>query len=461
MSKRAQHYPLPNNYFHCHELSPAHLETFVRLGKKALRGFLDKTLYPEPDLSWNYDSESDGVKLFEGSIASKGLTLNKNTIPYRALGKVSGTIEEVAALHDFGSRDQCLQYIKHVSPDVVDMVQLYSLLQPSLTRPHRRMYIKWSAARSPMPMIKDRDFVYLESQDEFVFASGRRGWGFCQLSVDVPAAPCLRETALGLMRGTLYHTGMVFLETETPGILDVIYHIATDLRGSIPHWVRRMGIKRRAQQIAHLQEHLHNMRVTARPVKAYSLGAGRRATKCVHCGACVRFRVGTNCKSCTEPVCSKCSTNWKVQKDGVDVHVRVCTQCASSAQDAALWETNSSVHLSATLSGSRSGSSRVEDRVDTLQMFYESVTPGRERFLSIDDGLLTMSKPLVSPRESTTATAMDLSYLDMYGDHADLEASVATDSTGYDDDDVTKSTILSTTDGTEMARFLDRLTLTR
>ncbi|OQR85822.1 hypothetical protein ACHHYP_11319 [Achlya hypogyna] len=455
MSKRGgSQYPLPHNYFHCPELTPAHADSLTRLGKKALRSFLDKTLYPDDNLTWNYDSDCDGVKLFEGSIASKGLHLNKATIPYRALGKISATVEEVAALHEFDTRDKCLQYIKHLAPDLVDMIPLYTLLEPSVTRPHRRMFVKWSAGRSPMPMIKDRDFVYLESQDDFVFASGRRGWGFCQYSIELPFAPCLRDTTLGLIRGTLYHTGMVFLESDTPGVLDVIYHIASDFKGSIPHWVRRMGIKRRAQQITHLNEHLHTRRVSTRPAKHYSLGSGRRSTKCVHCGTCVRFRVGGNCKSCNEPVCSKCSRNWRVQRESGDVHVRVCNSCASSAQDASLWESSSSMYLSSTLSSSRSGSSaaKTDERfeADNLQILYESVTPGRERFLSIDDGLLTMGKPVEGPVRNTTAiSAVDLSYLSMYGGnvpcHPDAE-DPATSSAGYDEDDLTKSTVLSTAD---------------
>ncbi|OQS06730.1 hypothetical protein THRCLA_01241 [Thraustotheca clavata] len=464
--KKSLHYPLPNNYFQCPELSDAHHDAFLKLGKTNLHNFLEKTMYPDESMVWHFDSDWDGVKLYEGSIVNKGLVIDKHNIPYRAIAKVHATIDEVANLHDFNTRDQCLQYIEHITSDMVDMIPLYTLHTPSPKHPHRRMYLKWCATHSPMPMIKDRDFVYIEAQDEFLFASGRRGWGLCQYSVDLPFAPCLQETAMGLVRGTLYQTGIVFLESDTAGVLDVIYHIASDFKGSIPHFVCKMGIKKRAHQIHAINEYIHHERIHSRPAKTYSLGAGRRTIKCVSCGENVRYRVGTNCKSCHEPVCSKCSTNWHVHNDGIEVTVRVCHHCAASAQDAALWETSSSRHLTST--SSRSGShfapSKVDEHIDmeNLKILYDNLTPHHGRFGSVDDGVLTLN--LKAPNQTTTphsTQALDLSYLTVYTDThkpEPLRRRIHQDSHDDDEDEPTRLSTLTKEEDPELARLINRKT---
>ncbi|KDO21047.1 hypothetical protein SPRG_13838 [Saprolegnia parasitica CBS 223.65] len=347
MTKRQ--YPLPADYFRCPALTHDERAYFIQLGDKTFHTFLEKTVTkPDPSLEWRSAGRQHGVKLLEAHSTS-GHRFDHGILPFRAIAKVTGTIEEVAALHDFDTRDKCLTYMNQYDSmgDVLDIIPLYTFIERSADLPSlHQVYVKWVACASPVPMIHDRDYLYIETQNEFILESGQRGWAYCQHSITLPSVPPLRNhTGLNLVRGSLYHTGCVFLESETPGVLEVTYHIASDFKGAMPQWVRRLGLKRRATNVAKVNDFIHEQRLSACRMRTQL--ECRPTLHSKHCHLCDRsfaLRRPRNCHACGEVVCSRCSKPWRLS--GIfrlgPATVCVCHACSSAVRD------GTSLHFSAT-----------------------------------------------------------------------------------------------------------------
>ncbi|KDO21074.1 hypothetical protein SPRG_13867 [Saprolegnia parasitica CBS 223.65] len=304
-----------------------------------------------------------------------GLKLDRHTLPYRAIGRVQATLPEVAGLHNFDTRDKCLEYIYEYAGDIMDMMPLYTLA--SSDDGMHRMYLKWVACATPVPVVRDRDFVFLETQDAFE-RDGRRGWAFCQYSVDLACCPSLKDTEMNLVRGTLNYTGAVFLETDEPGVLDVIYHVATNFKGHIPVLLRKIHIRHRAaRKILSIQDYLQRRR-NYTGVRSSLLDPSRCAV-CAH--SSTRFQRLRACHGCHLPVCAHCSRKWS--RHGAP-SVRVCQLCSA---------------------GARQG----------LISSMRSTSSGRT-FSSSSSSSSSMSSGIRSPRHTMVgrSTEMDLSYLNLY-----------------------------------------------
>ncbi|OQR86611.1 hypothetical protein ACHHYP_10358 [Achlya hypogyna] len=338
MTKRQ--YPLPADYFRCPELTPEERAYFVALGDKTFAAFLEKTVVaPDTSVRWRSAGRHHGVRLLE----AHGRRFDQGVVPFRAIAKVHGTLQEVAALHDFDSRDKCLRYLRQhdATADLLDVIPLYTFIERSPAAPSlHQVYVKWVAMESPVPMIHDRDYLYLETQNEFFLPSGQRGWAYVQHSITLPSVPPLRNhTGLNLVRGSLYHTGCIFLESdETPGVLDVTYHIASDFKGAMPQWVRRLGLKRRAQNVAKVNDLIHEARLSACRMRTQLECRPTITSK--HCHLCDRsfaLRRPRNCHACGHVVCSRCSKPWRLT--GIFLQgsaaVCICHACSNAVRDGA------------------------------------------------------------------------------------------------------------------------------
>ncbi|OQR85180.1 hypothetical protein ACHHYP_12162 [Achlya hypogyna] len=363
------HYPVPTGFFRCPPLPEAETAHYLDLGDKVLRKFLKKTLLPDPSVVWRPTGEADGVELFAGeSTTSK---LGKGVIQYRAKARLHATLDEVSALHAFESRKRCYEYTQLYNHDILDMITLYNCLPRSDAHPLRQVYVKWTAMQSPVPFIHDRDFCFVEAQDTFSLTSGLRGWAFCQHSIALPWCPPLHDTQLKLVRGSIYHTGCVFLETATPGVLDVIYQLATDLKGSIPSYVRKLALRRRARKITVISDFVHARRLMQVPMKTRDeLMDTTRSKQCYLCdkpffGLAKRH----NCHGCGEPLLAAFSRECVNQ----GAHFRRLSRSVSSSQ--------SSVE--------HTPRNEPEDVVDPILLLTQYGEPLQTEKPSVDLGYLT------------------------------------------------------------------------
>ncbi|OQS02846.1 hypothetical protein THRCLA_04823 [Thraustotheca clavata] len=435
---RTMKYPLEDNFFRCPKLSASQQQHYLEQGDKILRTFLDKTLKRDESMRWSFVGEYDGVRLLEGDIP--GLKLDKSTVPFRAVTKIHATLEEIADMHAFETRALCRRFVQNYAHDVLDMITLHNLLERTPNRPLKQVYIKWSVCESPVPMIKDRDFVYIESQDIFKLSSGRRGWALCQNSIELPYVGSLQKTPLQAIRGTLNHTGSVYIETDTPGVLDVIYHISSDMKGNIHHWVRKQAMKRRARHVAVLNDYIHENRLAQVELKAKSeLYATQNHQQvqdnpvhnCSLCERGLRPQQVRFCQSCAEPVCSSCSRKWRLPNMATDQpSVRICNICSAAVRSGQVIadDGNHSVVSRTASDASSSGSHHSESKMRAtsdarkLSMTHEQHKPrdinmARHRSVEAEDvnqAVLRSKKSehLIRYDEDT----MDLSYLNLYHD---------------------------------------------
>lgn len=94
--------------------------------------------------------------------------------------------------------------------------------------------------------------------------SGRRGWVLARESVSLPICPPL--SGMHLVRATTERSGMVFLESETTGLLNVIQMSMIDFKGSLPRLMSRVAIRRRLAEVLHLNRFLHERRLSHEPI---------------------------------------------------------------------------------------------------------------------------------------------------------------------------------------------------
>ncbi|KDO28523.1 hypothetical protein SPRG_06381 [Saprolegnia parasitica CBS 223.65] len=430
-------YPLDDNFFRVPPLSLAARQSFLDQGDKILRTFLDKTLKRDESMRWSFVGEYDGVRLLEGDIP--GLKLDKSITPFRAVTKIHATLEEIAEMHACATRAQCKRFIHNYAHDVLDLITLHSLIERSAAHPLKQVYVKWTVCESPVPIIKDRDFVYLESQDLFKLSSGRRGWALCQNSIELPYVQSLQKTPLQAVRGTLNHTGSVYIETDTPGVLDVIYHISTDMKGNIHHWVRKQAMKRRARHVAALNDFVHQARLASVALKSEAELYTPSSTMVVHnCSLCMRDLARARfCQSCAEPVCSRCSRKWRLPNTPADQpSVRICNVCSSAVRSGRL--TSDDGHSSAPSEVSSNGSDVKPRKHSSIASDVGTDAKARKSSMPVEptSGSTTVAAPRrrtvdaveMTPTKTTTTTksktiggplridedTMDLSYLKLY-----------------------------------------------
>ncbi|OQS06733.1 hypothetical protein THRCLA_01239 [Thraustotheca clavata] len=285
------------------QLTSEQEQEYLHLGEDSFQSLLERVLNT-PNIPWQAEDQYDGVSIFEEKHEPHHLS-------YRMISKINATIEELARIHDFSSPANCKCYVSEYATDIINMETLHSFIERTKERPFRQAYLKWNAIRSPVPMIFcHRDFVYVETQDEFELNSGLRGWAFAQRSIKAPFAPKLYD--FGYARGELLDTGCVYLETEIPGVLDVIYCLRINFNGSMPSWARRIGLRARARGLDLMNDRVHRLRLCSQHLRSpESCDCKTTTNSCFICQKLQHFK-HKHCQSCGKVVCAGCSRTWKL-----------------------------------------------------------------------------------------------------------------------------------------------------
>ncbi|KAH9100401.1 hypothetical protein LEN26_015883 [Aphanomyces euteiches] len=444
-----KHYPLPSSFFSCPKLSPSEEAQFVSLAKESLQQFIEMGLEPM-EYSWTSQGEQNGVRLYEGPPDPR----HKHVVPYRGVTTIHGTIHEVAMLRAFETRELCLRHVHRnaKASNLLDIMPLYSFVERTSESPLQQIYVNWCAITSPLPIVKDRDFLFLESQDEFTLEDGRNGWAYCQHSIALASCPPQTLSGLSLVRGSIYHSGCIFIESaDTPGVLEVLSHYTVDIKGNLPMWLRRHSMHRFITETGLLNQHIHEMRLGSMPLK--TLVECEPVGRSKYCSLCTRsfgLWSAKNCQRCGQVVCQKCSQRWRV---GVGSSVQICIDCSNQVRDHSEWQMaatsliNRRSHAKGRSSppslrhGTRSYlTPRMSCATQTMDMrryideearvrearkerarqaMYSQLTPGMDRFIALDTIRTMDDDPLASElteRSSSSTTneksKFDLGYLD-------------------------------------------------
>ncbi|RHZ34825.1 hypothetical protein DYB37_010259 [Aphanomyces astaci] len=207
------------------------------LGSIATNMCMEVIIYAQENggsVKWKHKNSSrDGVQIFQGEEFGG----NEDLTYVCGVNTIRGALADVADLFHLTNDDKLASYARVFEPDLIDMFTIHDIVKPSLENPLHYIGVRWSAVESSSPLVKNRDFCYLECQDEFVDTrTNKQGWVRCIHSINIPSCPSLEKT-LGFVRGSYYRSGFVVLETDKPGILEITHVLQVNFKGSVPAYL--------------------------------------------------------------------------------------------------------------------------------------------------------------------------------------------------------------------------------
>ncbi|KAF4039492.1 FYVE zinc finger domain-containing protein [Phytophthora infestans] len=342
--------PLPPRFFKRPELTEREEQYLVGKAKDSAKALVDATRNNEGPVRWEEAGMHRGVQMYKGEARYPEAVVGESISYGCGATTIQSTLDEVADFFDLSTDAKVAAFVE-CNADVLDAQLLYVIEDPSLLNDPKytvrgqrsgsskmlnanQVTIKWFASEMPSKLLKNRDFLTVECQSTFMDVSGRRGWVRSYHSIKLPCCPELSD--YNLVRGSFYHTGYVFVESERPGFLDVIFSAQVNMKGSmkVPTPLFMTIQKKRLSGIADLQKMITRRRLGAqRFLGDLELVPKSQRTRCNLCSA--KFGLITRkarCRKCGEVVCaSACSTEWEVAIPGQGVRkVRVCFKCAQN-----------------------------------------------------------------------------------------------------------------------------------
>ncbi|OQS00136.1 hypothetical protein THRCLA_06203 [Thraustotheca clavata] len=322
---------LPSNFVEAPSLSQAELSYLSDLAHRTFNTFLSSTYgtHPMQEAGWSFRGDHHGVQIFQGPV----LANEPRVRPHRFVTSMAATIDQVQDAMSNLTDDQMQASLEHYTSDLVDMAILHRVVRPTTKEPNMNAVVRWFVAECPKPL-NNRDFCVLEVQRQWALPSGRRAWAMSQHSIRLPTCPELKP-ALKLIRGSLYNSGYLFIETDTPGRLEVHVRIELDFKGVAPTWIYKSIMKHRATSLIKLSQWINE----APAIQHAKSNAGRNSlivnlvplSERKHCQLCTRkfspLRWKANCCACGEVFCWKCTQGIRI-KGKIREPQRICFECA-------------------------------------------------------------------------------------------------------------------------------------
>ncbi|KAF0719613.1 Aste57867_907 [Aphanomyces stellatus] len=322
--------PLPPGYFRCPTLTLAKEDAYRRQAVDTAMDVvhlaqMDKT----PATGWSVLHNQEDLKIFRGpDVGTSCLCV--------ASMEVVGSLNEAASLFLNDTTEQVKEFVERIGRDFLDSALLYSLVEPTVTRPLDRTIIQWSALVPPFKsVVLNRDYVLLECRREFTQpASGTRGWVRAMRSIELDCCPDLKASH-GLQRAYTLGSGHVFWESTTrPGYLHAAYVMQAsfggNVNGKLSNFLKDMAMKRRCRSLLDIDRFLRENRLSATPfVSVDQLDPKDSAPKCFQCFkpfGLLHF-AKTHCVKCGHVFCRRCIQLWNVKSHGIRAKIWACTHC--------------------------------------------------------------------------------------------------------------------------------------
>ncbi|KAF0706655.1 hypothetical protein AaE_014007 [Aphanomyces astaci] len=179
--------------------------------------------------------------------------------------------------------------------------------------------ISWFAYNPPLPGMSKRDYCVLESHTDIEVLDQsnhvRRGWVRCLHSIDDVAWVSRPDRAsfmmftkdwLGRRLMNMYftwdRTGLVCIETDTPGLLEVYYVLVPVLTGAAWNVSTKRMAKRQVEKILRLEQFLSYQHLDYGRAISASVVSVKNTTKC--CARCTKtfhwLRTKRQCHRCLD-----------------------------------------------------------------------------------------------------------------------------------------------------------------
>ncbi|OQR96365.1 hypothetical protein ACHHYP_15993 [Achlya hypogyna] len=321
LTSRRERLKRPASFLQPKPLQASEQQQLVSIAADAFDLFVAAAMERSP--VWAAVGEVDGVTVFEGP----PLPSEDRIIPYRGALSIGASLDEVRAMLSNLTPDQMTFTLQHHTDGIMDMAILHHVTEPSPRHPHQHVLVRWLVLECPKPL-NHRDFCVIETQREWILPSGHRAWAVAQHSVTLPSCPDL-NTNLLVVRGSMYNSGLVFVESDVPGVLSVHTHMEVNLKGSVPGWLYKSIMKRHVARIGHIATTIHEFRM-AECVQSYFVVMVPQADR-THCTQCLKrfhaLRRKWNCRTCGEVFCWSCTGSFEPKGSKQKDH-RVCAFCA-------------------------------------------------------------------------------------------------------------------------------------
>ncbi|KAJ0393980.1 hypothetical protein ATCC90586_009083 [Pythium insidiosum] len=333
--------PLPDDFFRAPALNAKETRYLVNLAKRACKEVVYYSRRSGGPMNWVHLSSDDGVEVFQGIDESVGgaaaagagtVGADSRSITYlRGATRIYATIDEIADFFRLDTPSKLSGFTQTVGRDLLDQKTLYTLAQPTYENPKHYVGVKWTAVESPSKLARNRDFCYLECHDEFIDTSSKkRGWVRSLHSIRLPFCPPLHKSH-GLVRGSLYRSGFVFIESDDRAYVDAIHTLHMDIKGNAPNWLKILVMKRRIKNISEVNRYFQLRRLCAQPLLGdLELPSKSGVSRCQVCASKFGlFSRKSTCRKCGKVICSNCGHHFVLDYAGKGAKkVRICVTCA-------------------------------------------------------------------------------------------------------------------------------------
>lgn len=216
-----------------------------------------------------------------------------------------------------------------LNPGLADYQTIYTLRHDA----HHYTAVKtlsmgdaWNAAH----ISRRREFAVMEAQQGFQTEDGRKGWVVSYHSLSFSACP---EPALGAVRGSIYYTGLVAMESTAGSEQIDLFTVAEyNLKGQATDRVNSLAARERVEDTLALLTGTIEQRAATEMelLVSHDFNEIKRLVQPDVCRLCidkvgvVPRRVRTHrCRKCCVSVCDDCSTTWRRGKK----EMRLCAGC--------------------------------------------------------------------------------------------------------------------------------------
>ncbi|KAK1946687.1 hypothetical protein P3T76_002239 [Phytophthora citrophthora] len=327
--------PLRENYFEPPLLSSRERAYLVRKSCEAAQELVERARSAGGPIAWRHVEKNNGVQIYAGSPRASATGAALTAASMCGVTSVPGTVKEVASLFQLGSTRQMKEFARAHREWFYDGVVLHTLAPRTKEKPLHQVTAKWMVVQMPRGL-PHRDFCYLECQDKFIDARGRKGWVLGQHSIKLPGCDELKRE-FGLVRGSLYHSGFVVVESEDkPGHVDVIHLVQINLKEHTP--VPASLLRARVLFVAQVRNMLRSKRLNEqRYLSDLELVPRKYRARCAVCQDSFSLLLlrKLNCRKCGEVVCAACSKEFPIENrnfaatnGGDEVRkLRICMHC--------------------------------------------------------------------------------------------------------------------------------------
>lgn len=408
------------NPFRLPPLSSAEMAYMVRKAKESSIALVDHAHTLDGPVEWQYTGKFRGIQMYRGEGTSSEEAVGMEYLC--GVTTMAGSLEEISAYFDQSTTERMRA---KKADDVLDCAVLYAIERGDAKNPFYRVSVKYTSFEGPSTFSRARDYVYLECQNTFRHASGRRGWVLSMHSIKLPNCPEMD----GTVRGSMYHSGYVFVEAEKPGYMDVMHSLQINFKATkrLPSFMLNSALKRRITSVIKISREIQMARMGQQALlKKEDLMPKNSRSLCTNCSRkFTLFIRKTRCRMCGQVVCQSCApqVDWDIPGEGTK-KTRICVKCYRTG--------GSLLAPSSTSTGTSKNSADYSDDEDMI----EEATAAEEETehshadddeeAAVDDGLEEQTEVSVFAQSRFTRATADsmFSFTSEFHIH-DLDASSA------------------------------------